>query len=112
MKGVVTAEPVVVVEVECKCVLAGRADEATDGQECRKPAANKQRDAVSPPCLTLSRAIAGRGPPECRYRASQPVSSRRARQDAFDAPPKIEPRGDGSCDLFTWRYALLRPRMK
>ena len=105
MKGVVTAEPVVALEVERKCVRAGRGDETTDGQECRNPAANEQRNAVSPPCPTLTRALAGRGPPECRYRASQPVSSRRARQDAFDAPPKIEPRGDGSCDLF---YLALR----
>ena len=78
MKDVVTAEPVVVVEVECKCVLAGRGDEATDGQEHRNPAANEQHEAVFPPSLSLSRT---------------------ARPDEFDAPPKIEPGGDGSNDL-------------
>ena len=41
MKNVVTTEPVVVVEVECKRVLASRAVEATDGQEYRHPTANE-----------------------------------------------------------------------
>ena len=89
-----TAEPVVVVEVECKCVLAGRADEATDGQECRNPAANEQRDAASPLCASASRAFGGHKPLK-----------------RFDAPPKIPPDGDGSYDVVYLELAL-RPRMK
>jgi hypothetical protein len=97
MKNVVTAEPVVVVEVECKCMLAGRGDEANNGQEHRNPTANEQRETVAPLWLTLRRAIAS-GAPERRYPALQPVGEALP-PDEFHVPQKIPPDGDGSCDV-------------
>jgi hypothetical protein len=47
-------------------VLAGRGNEANEGEEYRDPAADEEREAVSPRCASLSRAIDGRGPAECR----------------------------------------------
>ena len=94
MKDIVTAEPVVVVEVECKCVLAGSRTEANDGQEYRDPAAKEQRNAVTPLCASPSRAFGG-------HRLLE----------RFDAPPKMPPDGDRPCDLVYLELAL-RPRMK
>jgi hypothetical protein len=94
VKDVVTTEPVVVVEIQCKRVLASRGDEATDGQEYRDPAAKEQRHAVTPLCASSSRAVG--------------VQTLRQR---FDAPPKMPPDGDRPYDLVYLELAL-RPRMK
>jgi len=94
VNDVVTAEPVVVVEVQCKRVLAGSRTEANDSQEYRDPAAKEQRNAVTPLRASPSRALGG-------HRLLE----------RFDAPPEMPPDGDGPYDLGYLELAL-RPRMK
>jgi hypothetical protein len=94
VKDVVTAEPVVVVEVQRKCLLPGRGEEATDSQEYWDPAAKEQCHAVPPLRAASSRAVVDK-----------------ALRQRFDAPPKMPPDDDGPYDLGYLELAL-RPRMK